>query len=120
MENLLNIVTEHQALFDERQPGFAERQARYDEMLEAQRLRHDKEISDIRELQNAFAAGMIRLQESHQHMDRELEALKETVQKNAEASAAATAANVEAQRVTEEKLKALIDIVDRIIRDRNR
>ena len=106
MENLLNSITEHQA-------GFDERQARYHEMLEAQRVRHDKEIFDIRELQNAFAAGMIRLQQSHDRMDQELAKLKEWSQRNAEATA-------ERQRLTEEKLNALIDTVDRIIRDRNR
>lgn len=97
IENLLSIMTEHEA--------------RFDEMLEAQRVRHDKEISEIRELQNAFATGMIRLQESQQTTDKKVQALTETVRVNAEA-------NAEAQRVTEEKLNALIDIVDRIIRGR--
>jgi hypothetical protein len=46
-------------------------------------------------------------------MDQELAKLKEWSQRNAEATA-------ETQRLTEEKLNALIDTVDRIIRDRNR
>ena len=63
-ENGFNTVAEHHAHFAEE--------------LEAQQVRHDREIAEIRELQNAMAAGMIRLQEAQETTSRGLdEGMKE-------------------------------------------
>jgi len=105
IQNSVNTLAEHLAHFEERE--------------EAQRIRHDKEIAEIRELQNAFASGMIRLQEGHIRLqesqaksDRRLDEAKqewETGMKQLR----------EAQRITEEKLHALIETVDQIIRKKS-
>jgi hypothetical protein len=89
IENLLNAMTEHQARFDENA------------------LRHDREIAEIRELQNAFAAGMLELKEDHQRNEQEIHSLREMIR-----------ANAEAQRIGEEKLHTLVEIVEQIIRGR--
>jgi len=95
IENSINTLAGHLAHFEERE--------------EAQRIRHDKEMADIRELQNAFAAGMIRLQEMQAKTDRRLDDSKQEWE-------AGMKQLREAQRITEEKLHALIETVDQIIR----
>ena len=87
--------------------------AHHSEQLEAQRIHHDKEIGEIRELRNAMASGMIRLQETQELTARDLRESKKRWDEGMEDLRAV-------QRITEEKLHALIDTVDRIIRSRNR
>ena len=72
-------------------------------------IKHDKEIAEIRELQNAFAAGMIRLQE------------KSIQNEDAHAKFEAGMGEIrELHRDTEAKLNSLIETVDSIIRKRKR
>jgi len=70
--------------------------------------RHNKEIAEIRELQNAFAAAMLRSEESHEKTKQEHE------KKMAEMSWV----HEELIRNIEENLSALIKTVDEIIRGR--
>ena len=105
IENFLKTVAEHQAHFAEG--------------LEAQRVRHETEIADVRELQNALAAGMIRFddrmirfQEAQEKSHEEMKELREEFREGMNDLR-------EAQRTTEEKLNALIDTVERIISNRN-
>src|SRR5437867_3894130 len=105
IENLLNSMTEHHAHFADE--------------LEIQRVRHDREIADIRELQNVFAIGMIRLQDGASRLEAAQERSQKEMEKLREAQRVSEEKLREAQRVTEEKLNALIDTVDRIIRNRN-
>jgi len=99
IENLLHAITEHQA-------HHAEQLAKHAEQL----VKHDEEMSELRELQKAMATGMIELREAHLTGSRRFEegmsAVHATLRRTAEQ-----------QQLTEEKLHALIDTVDRIIRN---
>jgi septal ring factor EnvC (AmiA/AmiB activator) len=75
--------------------------------LAAQETRHSEEMSELRNMQRAIAAGMIELQQTQRATEQELKALAES-----------TRELDKAQKITEEKLHILIETVDRIIRDR--
>jgi len=106
MQNSLNTLAEHLAHFEERE--------------EAQRIRHDKEMADIRELQNAFAAGMIRLQEGQIRLQEAQAKSDRRLDDSKQEWEAGMKQLREAQRITEEKLHALIETVDQIIRREKR
>src|SRR5438128_2166446 len=93
-ENFLNSVAEHQA--------------RHAEHI----ARHAEEIAELRQLEKVMMLAIAKLAEEHRSNAKMLtegrkavdEALRETA---------------EQQRITEQKLNALIEIVDRIIREKN-
>ena len=97
IENFLSTVAEHQA-------QHAEQMAELRSQERTQHARHAEEIAELRQMQTTMAAGMIELQQ-------DLKALAETVRANGEIME-------ERQRITEEKIHALIDTVDRIVRKR--
>jgi hypothetical protein len=106
IENAHHALIENQALFFERL-----RAHEADE--KAARDRHDKEIAEVRELQNVFAVGMVRLQEAQTRNqarnELEIQELRELHKRTQETLDEAG-----------EKLNALIETVDRIIRERNK
>ena len=99
IENSLNTTAENLAHFH----AALEAQRMH---MEAQRIQHDREIAEIRGLQNVMAAGVIRMHDAHAKFESEFNAGMERLR--------------QAQETTEEKLNALIETVDRIIRDRNK
>jgi hypothetical protein len=74
------------------------------------------EIAKIWALQNALAGAMIRLQSEQETTARELDAAKKEWQQRWDQGMEGLR---ELHRNTEEKLNALIETVDRIIRNRN-
>jgi hypothetical protein len=101
IENFLNTVADHQAQFME-QMAAAERRAEAAEQRSGDaHAKHDQEIAQIRELIHAIAGRIIIIEDNMIRLERAGDLVKE------------------AQQITEQKLNALIDTVDRIIRNRN-
>jgi paraquat-inducible protein B len=114
IENLLATMVEHHA-------GWEEEIRQQRENALQQEARHNKEMAEIREMQNAFAAGMLELKASQEELknsqeearqrndrhDREIEELRQMGRESKEL-----------MRTIEENLNALIKTVDEIIRGR--
>ena len=101
IENSLNTVAEHQA-----------------QMVEHQ-VRHEKAIQELTEMHKGVVIIVGRIAEAQQVTDLKLNTFTEKVNTLTEKMNTLTeTVNVvaEQQRVTEDKLHALIDTVDRIIR----
>ena len=94
IENSLNTVAEHQA-----------------QMVEHQ-VRHEKAIQELTEMHKGVVIIVGKIAEAQQVTDLKLNTLTEKMNTLTET----VNAHAEQQRVTEDKLHALIDTVDRIIR----
>ena len=107
IENLLAAMTEHHAQFQEEIRQHREESLQFEQ-------RHNKEMAEIREMQNEFAAGMLELkasqEQSKQRQDRHDTEMEEIRQMSR--------VNKELMRTIEENLNALIKTVDEIIRGR--
>jgi len=100
IENLLATMIEHHA-------GWEEEMRRHREESRQFELRHNKEIAEIREMQSVFAAGMLELKESHEKHEKEVAKIWEM-----------SRVHEDLLRIGEERLNALIQTVDEIIRGR--
>jgi soluble cytochrome b562 len=93
IENALGVLAEHQA-------------------------RHAEEISELRAMQKVMTLAIAKSAEIQQASSRKIdEGMKESREGMKELREGIKELR-EAQRITEEKLHALIDTVDRIVRDR--
>jgi hypothetical protein len=101
IENFLEAVAEHQAHHSEQSARNA-----------AQIARNSGQLAEVIEIQKSMAVGMVELRESqetsHRQFVEEMTTIRETLRITGETLHA-----------VEEKLHALIDTVDRIIRNRN-
>ena len=108
IENSLNTVAEHQA-----------HQAQIVEQIAAHQARHEKAIQELTEMHKGVVIIVGRIAEAQQVTDLKLNTFTEKVKTLTEKMNTLTEtvnAHAEQQRVTEDKLHALIDTVDRIIR----
>jgi septal ring factor EnvC (AmiA/AmiB activator) len=104
IENFLNATAEHQAQFAEQ--------------MAAQDARHAEEMSELRNMQRAIAAGMIELQQTQRELQQTQRATEQELKTLAESTRTLDKELREAQKLTEEKLHILIETVDRIIREK--
>ena len=111
IENLLATMIEHHA-------GWEEEMRRHREESRQFEQRHNKEIAEIRELQNAFAAAMLRSEESHEKTKQENEKTKLEHEKEMAEIRKMSLVHEGLIRSIEENLNALIKTVDEIIRGR--
>ena len=108
IENSLNTVAEHLA-----------HQAQMVEQIAAHQGRHEKAIQELTEMHKGVVIIVGRIAEAQQVTDLKLNTFTEKMNTWTETMNTLTEtlnAHAEQQRVTEDKLHALIDTVDRIIR----
>ena len=108
IENSLNTVAEHLA-----------HQAQMVEQIAEHQGRHEKAIQELTEMHKGVVIIVGRIAEAQQVTDLKLNTFTEKVNTLTEKMNTLTEtvnAHAEQQRVTEDKLHALIDTVDRIIR----
>jgi uncharacterized coiled-coil DUF342 family protein len=105
MENLLNAMVERQAEHEERMRQQDQRMGKFDERMDRLEKESEKNAAAIRDLIVVSRAVLTSIQELREEDRR----LKERIDQLRDA-----------QAVTEEKLHALIETVDRIIRNRER
>ena len=101
IENSLNTVAEHLA-----------HQAQMVEQIAAHQGRHEKAIQELTEMHKGVVIIVGKIAEAQKITDLKLNTLTEKMNTLTET----VNAHAEQQRVTEDKLHALIDTVDRIIR----